>query len=603
MKNPPVKVRYRTREGASTEVMEPGGEARTDVPQPGSNNFDDRVRETLMTYLGKQGNFMDRGITLRDLLASGIVELPAGWRPGAGGGGMTPPLLPVDDGKADLTPPPNVEDFKVTPGISVVFFETGPPQFVQGHGYLRTNIYGKAYDPAVDPLPVFADAKLVYSYTGEVGSWATQPSRTFAFWAKWETNDGVESPAPAGGTNGISVTTGQDVALLVEAMTGPGKPFKEVTEPITLPDGTVVPVGVYISDAYIHRMQVVTAMIHDLAVTSAKIQSLAADKITSGEISVGQEIRSSGFVHNVTGWSISGNGLAEFSNVIARGAIFASSGTIGGAEIGADYVESTNYEKNVQGWRLENSTGNAFINELYSRGAIMGGDYTQFLWPPAGGTGFYLGVEGLSMGNINNTPPRWFNIDALGDVRAPGFTIVGGNATFSGKLQAASGDFVGNFHAGSISVGEAGTPVTFYDDAYPAIALRSVGQGSFNYNSETSAAVVTHANVKFTTGDSGAVINQRVRTGTVRFLITAFCLADHYFSLWYRKNGGAWTFLTMAVEPAGSYGSVSAGFAGEVVLAGGDYVEFGMSATDSAGGHPGGTELKNATFNVLAFNF
>ena len=48
---------------------------RNDIPSDSASNFGARVRETLMTYLGKQGDPLDRGITIRDLVESGFATL------------------------------------------------------------------------------------------------------------------------------------------------------------------------------------------------------------------------------------------------------------------------------------------------------------------------------------------------------------------------------------------------------------------------------------------------------------------------------------------------------------------------------------------------
>lgn len=48
---------------------------RTDLPAPGSPNFNQRVREELMKYMGRQGHPLDRGVTFRDLVMAGIVRL------------------------------------------------------------------------------------------------------------------------------------------------------------------------------------------------------------------------------------------------------------------------------------------------------------------------------------------------------------------------------------------------------------------------------------------------------------------------------------------------------------------------------------------------
>lgn len=376
---------------------------RPDLPPPTAPNFDQRLRETVMVYLGRQGDPLDRGMTLRDLLASGIATLKPGTTPGTGVG--IPPINPgTGETTKDLTPPPTPTGFALTQGISVFFIETDPPTFTMGHGYGRTNVYGIPYD-GTGPEPTFSDAVPITSFQGETASYATDPATTWRVWVKWQTADGVESVAPAGGTNGAEVTTGQNVAKLVEAMTGPGKPFKEVTSPISLPDGTVVPVGVYISDAFIHRMQVQTAMIYDAAITNAKIDSVSASKITAGSIAVGQYVRSSSYVPGTTGFTIEGSGNVEFNNAIVRGTIYAGAGTFAGDITGAN--------------------GNF-------RGQITGGSFTGYAWPPSGQSGFYLGSSGLLIGNANDN--RFFQVEAGGNVYSPQFTIVNGNATFSGGI-------------------------------------------------------------------------------------------------------------------------------------------------------------------------
>src|SRR5579864_2700571 len=70
---------------ASTPEALSGFETRNDVPQPSAENFSMRVRETLMTMLGRQGDPLDRGITLRDLIDSGVVTLNPGYSLGGGG--------------------------------------------------------------------------------------------------------------------------------------------------------------------------------------------------------------------------------------------------------------------------------------------------------------------------------------------------------------------------------------------------------------------------------------------------------------------------------------------------------------------------------------
>ena len=51
-------------------------------------------------------------------------------------------------------------------------------------------------------------------------AYPTDPATTWHLWLKWVTVDNVPSSIPAGGTNGVVVTTGEDVALLLTALAG-----------------------------------------------------------------------------------------------------------------------------------------------------------------------------------------------------------------------------------------------------------------------------------------------------------------------------------------------------------------------------------------------
>lgn len=123
---------------------------------------------------------------------------------------------------------------------------------------------------------------------------------------------------------------------------------------------------------------------------------------------------------------------------------FIQNASITNAKIGGD-IWSSNYSPGQAGWYL-NRAGDMEINNLRARGHIVGGAFTHWDWPESGTTGFYLGPEGLAIGNERNG--RFFLVGVNGDVTAPGFTILDGAATFSGKLQAATGSFVGNVISG-----------------------------------------------------------------------------------------------------------------------------------------------------------
>lgn len=258
---------------------------RTDLPSPNSPNFALRVRETLMTYLGRQGNVLDRGVTFRDLINSGIASLPFNFinRPG-----VSPPLLPgpaLED-KVDLTPPPTPTGFRATGAITHILVEHDEPTFPMGGGYLHTRVYGVQVNPG-DPLPTFSDAVELHQFSGVIGAVPSNPATTWRLWIKWESKDGVLSASPAGGTNGLEVRTGEDVALLIEALTGnnPPQPFIFVPAP-TVVNGVNVPPGTYIKDGLIQNGTITNAKIANAAIDSLKVAdaAIATAKIADGAI-------------------------------------------------------------------------------------------------------------------------------------------------------------------------------------------------------------------------------------------------------------------------------------------------------------------------------
>lgn len=89
---------------------------------------------------------------------------------------------------------------------------------------------------------------------------------------------------------------------------------------------------------------------------------------------------------------------------------------------------------------INSSTGEATFSGNLSaasgsfQGSIYGGNYTGYSQPAAGTSGFYLGPEGLLMGNAYND--RYIKITQDGNFYAPGFSIVNGSAKFSGSITA-----------------------------------------------------------------------------------------------------------------------------------------------------------------------
>ncbi len=437
---------------------------RKDLPQPGASNFGGRVREELMRLMGKIGDSLDQAITKRDLVAAGFAQIRPGTQqiepaPGIGGPAEREP---------DLTPPPQPTGFTATGAISHVLIEHASPTYTQGGGHLRTRVYGAQYTSG--PLPTFADAVEVGQFSGTVWGLASNPGTTWRLWIKWETADGVLSPTPAGGTNGLAETTGQDVSAMVRAMTGPGNPFTILTQPTTI-DGVTYAAGTYSVQSFILDAQITTAKIANLAVDDAKIANLSVTKLTAGSLAVGQHIQSTGYVAGSAGWRINADGTAELSNATVRGAIFAGQGTVGGWTIGSNYLQSGTYALGTSGTRF-NSDGTGQIGgiTIYAQGIGAGSTAYDL------GNGSWLGRDGkLSLKSSTNFL-KWD-----GESLSVSGSLIAATGTFSGQLSAATGTFSGALTANAINavntINLAGNAVTVPVSAFANSTV--VGNGGW----------------------------------------------------------------------------------------------------------------------------
>lgn len=180
----------------------------------------ERHREALQVLRGRgnRGDPLDAAVTWRTAIANGLAKIIGGGTSGGtgsiggGGGTIVGGGTGGGDPTPDLTPPPTVTGLTVTAGLTNIIVEFDAPTYTQGHGNQRTDIYAVQRDPAsVAPLPTFGDATLVDSVAGASPIIAIPSNLNVEWhvWAKYVTSDGVASAAPAGGTNGVTATTGK----------------------------------------------------------------------------------------------------------------------------------------------------------------------------------------------------------------------------------------------------------------------------------------------------------------------------------------------------------------------------------------------------------
>lgn len=254
----------------------------------------------------------------------------------------------------------------------------------------------------------------------------------------------------------------------VASPTGPGitpiVPFVVQTTPGTI-NGVAVPVGVYMDAAYILRGTITGAQIGNAVIDDAKVANLSAAKLTVGLGIVGGNLRSSNYVAGASGWIVRPDGYLEATNAILRGTVVATAGSIGGNTINATGMQSPGYVAGSAGWRV-NSSGAVEFFSATLRGNLKGGSFTGYAWP-ASGNGFYLGPEGLLLGNANTytggAGTGYFQVTASGDIYTPNLSIqngalyfngsgtFNGNGNFNGNLNAAGGTFSGTLTAAAVN--------------------------------------------------------------------------------------------------------------------------------------------------------
>ncbi len=337
---------------------------RNDLPSDTAGNFSQRVRETLMTYLGRQGDPLDRGLTIRDLLDNGIVAIKSGFSLNNLIGRVTMPIGPgsaLVTYEVDLTPPPTPTGFIATALWSNLLIETAAQTYTHGNGHLKTVVYGATWISG--PLPVFGDAVKITEFGGTVYAYPTSLGTTWHLWAKWQSNDGVLSSAPAGGTNGVVAATGRignvDLnPLIIEAGNlAAGSvtaiKFAPTIEPVTLVSsvpGVKSTSSIFNStDGFLYRWNgatyVRTVPAADIAgqLADAQIAALAAAKVT-GQLTNAQlaDLAATKLTGQIVGTQITDGAIV--SAKIAAGAIVAgkiAAGAIVAADIAADTITAT----------------------------------------------------------------------------------------------------------------------------------------------------------------------------------------------------------------------------------------------------------------------
>lgn len=112
----------------------------------------------------------------------------------------------------------------------------------------------------------------------------------------------------------------------------------------TVENGVTVPAGVYIGSATIGNVDALWGRFGSLRADTIQATALSASQLTAGNGVIGGTLKSANYVAGSSGWTLRPDGVAEFSGVIVRGTIYATSGTVGGIVTSFSGIRSSNYD-------------------------------------------------------------------------------------------------------------------------------------------------------------------------------------------------------------------------------------------------------------------
>jgi hypothetical protein len=145
---------------------------------------------------------------------------------------------------------------------------------------------------------------------------------------------------------------------------------------------------------------------------------------------------------------------------------------------------------------------------LPTGGYVASGAFTSYAWPAGTGTGFYLGPEGLLIGNPSG--PGFFQYEiTTGKLLTNNFTIINGVATFSGKISGA----------------------TYDPYSVPAITAINSGGANGSRNVNTNPAAPTGGVAPYTylwtvSGDPG--LNYKINGGSTSTFVSVYASGTNY---------------------------------------------------------------------------
>ena len=358
------------------------------------------------------------------------------------------------------------------------------------------------------------------------------------------------------------------IAPVASNLSDSGAPFFHLTSPAVV-DGAFLQAGTYMKSAFIHDATIDNAKIADLAVDDAKIANLTVDKLTAGSIAAGQYIQSSNYVPNTQGFRLDANGNAYLQNAVVRGTVYATDGQFVGEVI------------------AEDSGGN--------KARMWSGNFEIYKQVPTVGLVLYKTLSrvesGVGTNNVSVTIPGYFTAQPRVIVSPANMTLYNKDyANQSQSVQCEARDLVETF-AGSMSW-------RFTPLATLSLAANT-GQTVINQTSGTLSTGWTSS--QYTTPANTASITPNITLTSLRGTGTSgnYYLRTVRWKIEY-LSGGTWV--------SGSWTTTALGASAPATITTNGTFTFPSSGTwtfrivaeayDSGGTFNTGTQYETATDNI-----
>lgn len=461
------------------------------------------IKEILEVREGQRGSILDKGLTWRDLFDQGVIALNIDGKAiiNKPGGGIVP--APANGGAIDQTPPPAPTGLQAVGALASIIVTWDKPVY---GAHSHTEVWASGTDD-------IGTAQLIGTSPSQIYVDVVGTGTVRYYWIKWVSKFPVTGPFNK--TAGTRGETGYDAQYLIDVLSAnppPGGTYNPLlyvqSDPNLVVDGVPIPVGTYMTAAYIANASIGRLQVQLAAIDDARIASLHAAKIVAGDIDADR--MKANIVQAVQGQFVSLSAITSWLGTVTIGQYGylrtdgVSDFMVGvGAYMGwhTDQYKFRVGDPSGQHIRWENGqlyiTGNlSSTGSGTFRGTFIAGNANS-LYPGGGENGLYAGEDGFFVGTGRNplteipNDAAYMRLDRAArqvDVLAQDINLICGHPTRKWAIYSDGDAYFADLTVNSITVtGGGSAPANNYSVSYSitgsfAGATRvqfSVAQASF----------------------------------------------------------------------------------------------------------------------------